>query len=259
MRTDKVIVLPFDFDAIMVDTPAQTAENDESCHHTPLTEGQYQEWDQDNSSIEMEQVVSPPINIESLPLEYPSAQAALPNLSESDSDDLENLVQFGMNIWPEKKLDQFRPGQPVTAGILNELLCKVLPAPYAIGIPPRRIHKLKETCAGCVIPYHVNEVDQLTRVESEKNHFVVAIVDMENKKFTSWGMTEEMHRSSRVEYEKALGISLAEDRCKVSKLAYSGDLIKQVANYNSLGIMPVTPVLFAASRLCDAILKKTSL
>ncbi|KAL5884454.1 hypothetical protein ACKVWH_003446 [Pyricularia oryzae] len=98
-------LLPFDFDAIMVDTPAQTAENDESCHHTPLTEGQYQEWDQDNSSIEMEQVVSPPINIESLPLEYPSAQAALPNLSESDSDDLENLVQFGMNIWPEKKLD----------------------------------------------------------------------------------------------------------------------------------------------------------
>lgn len=198
----------------MVDTPGQTAENDESCHHIPLVEGQCLEWD---SSIEMDQAMSAPINIESLSLEYPSARAALPNLSGSDSEALENLVQFGMEIWPEKKLDQFRPGQPVTAGILNELLHKVLPPQYAIGVPPHRIHKLKETCAGLVIPYHVNEVDQLTRVESEKNHFVVVIVDMENKKFTSWGMTEEMHRSSRVEYEKALG-SLAEDRCKVSQL-----------------------------------------
>ncbi|KAI6384191.1 hypothetical protein MCOR24_011719 [Pyricularia oryzae] len=170
----------------------------------------------------MDQAMSAPINIESLSLEYPSARAALPNLSGSDSEALENLVQFGMEIWPEKKLDQFRPGQPVTAGILNELLHKVLPPQYAIGVPPHRIHKLKETCAGLVIPYHVNEVDQLTRVESEKNHFVVVIVDMENKKFTSWGMTEEMHRSSRVEYEKALG-SLAEDRCKST----AGSLVRE--------------------------------
>jgi len=90
-----------------------------------------------------------------------------------------------MRYWPEKKLDQFRPGQPTTAGVLNELLRTDLPVQYALGVLPDRVNKLKETCAGIVIPYHIKDSNQLSKVEGEKNHFVIAIVDIQDKTFIS--------------------------------------------------------------------------
>lgn len=150
-----------------------------------------------------------------LPVKDLGPTSPLPNSSGSDSDVLEELVLFGLKHWPGKNLDCFRPGQLVTGYILNEVLRADVPAQYGLGVPPNRVQKLQETCAGIVFPYHVNDTNQLSEDENERNHFVIAIVNKQDKTFTSWGMSEAMVQKSKVEYEKALCSHLATVSYKV--------------------------------------------
>ncbi|KAI1324951.1 hypothetical protein F5Y16DRAFT_401956 [Xylariaceae sp. FL0255] len=149
-----------------------------------------------------------PIAEVSLPEKHFGPRMTFPNLSGPNSEILEQLVQFGIKYWPDKKVEQFRSGQHVAAETLYNLLRIDLPAQYTLGTPPNRVNKLKETCAGTIMPYHVNHLDQLSQSEYEKNHFVIAVVNKQNKTFVSWGMSTAMHEKSLAEYREALKLEL---------------------------------------------------
>lgn len=49
---------------------------------------------------------------------------------------------------------------------------------------PRNLTVIKcdlETCVGIVFPYHVDNINQLLEDENQRNHFVIAIIDKDNK------------------------------------------------------------------------------
>lgn len=220
--------LSFDHDVVIVD--AVEAADKHNQNLKPVTHKRLPNRCQDNELVTdvsqacaLQGTSSAPINVELLPAEDASLRMPIPDFCGSDSDILENLVQFGMKNWPQKTFDYFRPGKHATAGILNDLLRTNLPVQFALGVPPHRVNNLEETFAGIVMPFHVNETNQISNIESEKNHFVIAIVDKQNKTFTSWGMSRIMHQESQVAYEEALGIRLAGIRNKVRNLKTFSD------------------------------------
>ncbi|KAF3768454.1 hypothetical protein M406DRAFT_71460 [Cryphonectria parasitica EP155] len=147
-----------------------------------------------------------PINVDLLSAK--DRMATFPDVLESGLEGLERRIQLGIHAWPDKNLAQFRPGQMVTAGILNELLLMDLPLRYSLGIPATRAKKLRKTCSGIVLTYYVDVSNQMSTVESEKNHFVISIINFENMMFTFWRMSNEKFQELKVEYEEALDLRL---------------------------------------------------
>ncbi|KAI1319050.1 hypothetical protein F5Y16DRAFT_406121 [Xylariaceae sp. FL0255] len=203
--------LSFDHNAIMVDVPTEAVV----CSHddsTPSIQKELLDEIQDGDPViesrHARTLPDTPIAEVSRPEKHFGPRMTFPNLSGPDSEILEQLVQFGIKYWPDKKVEQFRSGQHVAAETLYDLLRIDLPAQYTLGIPPNRVNKLKETCAGTIMPYHVNHLDQLSQSEYEKNHFVIAVVNKQNKTFVSWGMSTAMHEKSLAEYREALKLEL---------------------------------------------------
>lgn len=78
-----------------------------------------------------------------------------------------------------------------------------------------RINKLDSTQTNTVSYYHVNDTNQLS--EKDKNHFVIAIINTQEKTFTSWGMSEAMHEKTKAAYDEALVVKLSGSMHKVRK------------------------------------------
>ncbi|KAH8754996.1 hypothetical protein F5883DRAFT_620661 [Diaporthe sp. PMI_573] len=214
-ESGNALELPFDRDVVMVNLPKDTPEHGLDSHLESPTPKQLPVSVYDDEPIfEARQTQatlgtsSAPITVELLPAEDPLSTAPLPDLSGSDLDVLKALVEYSVKYWPNKNFDHFLPGRFVPEWVLMELLRIDLPGQYTLGVPPNRISKLSKACVGTVLPYHVNDVNQLSEIANEKNHFLIAIINTADKTFTSWGMRKAMERKSKSAYEKALGFDL---------------------------------------------------
>lgn len=207
--------LIFGRDVVVVDMPAESAEQSRilptrAKDHEPV--------------VEISQILSPlgtssaPVNVDLLPAEDLGPTSSLPKPSGSDSDILEELVRFGSKHWPEKNLGCFRLGQRVTGDFLNELLRADLPARYSLGVPPNRVDEMKGRYAGIVFFYNATNTNQLLEDGNKSDHFVIAVVNNQDKTFTSWGMSEDMTQKWKAAYGKALGLNLAHVRYKVRNM-----------------------------------------
>lgn len=223
-ESESALEFPFDRNVVMIDLPNEAPEHGRVFHLESPTLKQLPVSVHDDEPIfeasqarAMLGTSSAPINVELLPVEDPVFTTSLPDLSGSDLDILKALVRYGVKHWPDKKLDHFLPGRFVPEWVLIELLRIDLPDQYTLGVPPNRINKLNKTYVGIVSPYHVNDVSQLSEIANGKNHFVIAIINTQDKTFTSWGMSEAMEKKSKSAYEKALDFNLLGIMCKVRK------------------------------------------
>lgn len=176
-ESGSILELPFDRDVVMVDLPNEVPEHGRDAPLvSPTPEQLFVSVYDDKPILETCQTqamlgtLSAPITVEWLPAEDPLSTAPFPDLSGSDLDVLKALVEYSVKHWPDKNLNHFLPGRFVPEWVLMELLRIDLPGQYTLGVPPNRISKLSKTYVGTVLPYHVNNVNQLSEIANEKNH-----------------------------------------------------------------------------------------
>ncbi|KAL0929420.1 ankyrin repeat containing protein [Colletotrichum truncatum] len=144
-----------------------------------------------------------PVDVEKLESLTTRTFPVFPELTGPIHAQLGRLVTFSKTHWPERDLDQFLPNKKMQRWVLDEILRQGLGSDYALDVSPVNSTNLRRK--GIVVPYHVNSENQLSEVEERKDHFVIAIVDLEKKAFTAWGMSKEMFHKSKSEYEGFLG------------------------------------------------------
>ncbi|EPE09502.1 ankyrin repeat containing protein [Ophiostoma piceae UAMH 11346] len=138
---------------------------------------------------------------------------ALPDFTGSDSAILEELVQFGTKHWPEKNLGQFRPGEAVSWPMFNELVQHMVLYDleghnYIHRASTLAMHGQPHKLRGIVWPQYIGSEDTASGGETSKRHFTIAVVDLQKRSFTSWGMGNHQHSEGKAGYENSLGYSL---------------------------------------------------
>ncbi|KAL8310432.1 hypothetical protein RB597_010320 [Gaeumannomyces tritici] len=121
----------------------------------------------------------------------------LPRLTGPYRCQLEQLINAYKTKFSMEEILQFRPGKFMGKWVILELLENVMPNGYCMDGRPCDLKKTPRL-RGFVKAYFVNLVNQLSD-NDEKNHWVIAIIDLIKGEFIGWGMTDEMlERSAKV-------------------------------------------------------------
>lgn len=82
--------------------------------------------------------------------------------------------------------------------VILELLENVMPNGYYMDGRPCDLKKTPRL-RGFVKAYFINLVNRLSNNNNEKDHWVIAVIDLIKGEFIGWGITEEMlERSAKV-------------------------------------------------------------
>lgn len=136
------------------------------------------------------------------------------DISRNPAQILTKRIEWGLQNWQGQSLGVFRPGCKITGEILDKLLRINSPRHYIIRDPLTALKKLPQLPDGIIMPFWVSHDDQLS--PQHQNHFAIAILDIKNRLFVSWGVDKLLVRKTKVFYENELDCKLSETTKQVT-------------------------------------------